>query len=107
MQFGPQLMRNLEKRLDLTEEQRAKIDPIVKSTAVQLGRERREVQLATALEIEKMQDQISEVLTPAQRAKFSELISEQRARLRQFRANPPPQGPDGARPPPPPQGSSN
>ena len=84
-QFGPQLMRSFERQLDLTDDQRAQIEPIVRRTASQLGRERREVQLTTALAIEKMQDEISNVLTPDQRTKFDELVAKQRQRLQELR----------------------
>ncbi len=84
-QINPQLMRSFINRLDLTKEQRATIIPIVKRTMGQLQRDRREVQLSTALAIEKMQDDIAEVLTPEQRAKFEDMISAQRAKLQQFR----------------------
>jgi Spy/CpxP family protein refolding chaperone len=84
-QMGPQLMRSFANKLDLTDEQRAQIEPIVRRTAAQLGRDRREVQLTTALAIEKMQDEISALLTPDQRAKFDALIAKQRERLQQFR----------------------
>jgi len=86
-QIGPQLMRRFVNQLDLSKEQRARILPIVRGTVAQLARERREVQLNSALLIEKMQDEIAEVLTPEQRQKFEELISQQRARLQQFRQN--------------------
>jgi len=108
--FGPQLMRNFENQLDLTEDQRAKIGPIVKRTASQLGRERHEVQLQSALEIEKMQDEIAQILTPDQRTKFDTLIAQQRARLEEFRKargqwgqQGGPQGATEAAPPPPPK----
>jgi Spy/CpxP family protein refolding chaperone len=84
-QFGPQLMRSFANQLDLTDEQRSRIGPIVKSTATQLGRERREVQLTSALAIEKMQDEIAEILTPAQRVRFEMLIARQREKLQQLR----------------------
>jgi Spy/CpxP family protein refolding chaperone len=84
-QFGPQLMRSFEDKLELTDEQRAQIEPIVKRAAAQLGRERREVQLTSAIAIEKMQDEIAAVLTPEQRTKFEALIARQRERLQQFR----------------------
>jgi hypothetical protein len=84
-QFGPQLMRSFENRLDLTNDQRSRIEPIVSRTAAQLGRDRREVQLTSALAIEKMQDEIGDLLTADQRVKFEELIAQQRARLQQFR----------------------
>jgi Spy/CpxP family protein refolding chaperone len=84
-QVGPQLIRGFINQLDLTDEQRARIQPIVRRTVAQLGRERREVQLNSALLIERMQDQIAELLTADQRIKFEDLISQQRARLQQFR----------------------
>jgi Spy/CpxP family protein refolding chaperone len=84
-QFGPQLMRRYAEQLGLTDEQRARIVPIVRRTAAQLGRDRREVQLQTALALEKMQDEIADVLTPEQRLKFEDMIAKQRARLQQFR----------------------
>jgi Spy/CpxP family protein refolding chaperone len=83
--FGPQLMRNFAKQLDLTDAQRAQIEPIVKRTAGELGRQRREVQLTTALAIEKMQDQIAGLLTPDQKTKFEDLIAKQRAKFNELR----------------------
>ena len=85
MGFGPQLMRSFASQLNLTDDQKAKIMPIVKRTAAELGRDRREVQLKTALAIEKMQDEVEEILTPEQRTKFEDLVAQQRARLQQFR----------------------
>jgi Spy/CpxP family protein refolding chaperone len=84
-QFGPQLMRGFEDKLDLTDDQRAKIEPIVRRTGAQLGRDRREIQLTGAIAIEKMQDEIADILTPDQRTKFEGLIAKQRERLQQFR----------------------
>src|ERR1700733_13081591 len=55
-QIGPQLMLSFVKQLDLTDDQRSRIGPILRRTVIQLGRERREVQLNSALAIEQMQD---------------------------------------------------
>jgi Spy/CpxP family protein refolding chaperone len=66
-QFGPQLMRNFAYKLDLTPEQRKKIGAIV-------GRASR-----------MMQDEIGDILTPEQKVKFDELVSEHKARMQQFR----------------------
>jgi Spy/CpxP family protein refolding chaperone len=93
-QFGPQLMRSFADQLNLTDDQRAQIMPIVKRTASQLGRDRREIQLTSALAIEKMQDEIAAVLTPEQRAHFEDLISQQRSRLQQFRQAAPTPAPE-------------
>jgi Spy/CpxP family protein refolding chaperone len=86
-QLNVQLMRSFVKQLDLTLAQRARIVPIVRRAVGQLTRDRREIQLTSALAIEKMQDEISDVLTPEQRAKFEELISQQRARIQQMKQN--------------------
>jgi Spy/CpxP family protein refolding chaperone len=94
--FGPQLIRSFANQLDLTDDQRATIGLIVKNTVTQLSHDRREVQLATALAIEKMQDEIAAALTPDQRAKFEELIAQQRARLQQFRQGESPHPTKGA-----------
>jgi Spy/CpxP family protein refolding chaperone len=83
--FGPQLIKAFVNQLGLTEDQRARIGPIVERTAEQLGHDRREVQLSSALAIEKMQDDIADTLTPDQRAKFLTLIAQQRARLQELR----------------------
>jgi Spy/CpxP family protein refolding chaperone len=57
----------------------------VKGTVAQLSHERREVQLTSALAIEKMQDEIADILTPEQRVKFEQLIARQREKLRELR----------------------
>src|SRR5580658_5383926 len=49
MAIGPQIMRSVEGQLDLSHDQRARIGAIVQQTAWQLGRQRREVQLTSAL----------------------------------------------------------
>jgi Spy/CpxP family protein refolding chaperone len=103
-QVGPQLMRSFANQLDLTDDQRARINPIVKRTVAQLAHERREVQLTSALAIEKMQDEIADILTPDQRTKFEMLIAQQRARLQQLRqsgAQGPAKGAPLAQPQPP------
>ncbi len=94
--FGPQLIRSFANQLDLNEDQRAKVGLIVRDTVAQLGHDRREVQLTTALAIEKMQDDIAATLTPEQRSKFERLISEQRARLQLLRQEAVPRSPRGA-----------
>ncbi len=86
-QLNVQLMRSFVRQLDLSDAQRSRIVPIVRRTVAQLGRDRREIQLTSALAIEKMQDEIADVLTPDQRTKFEELISQQRARLQQIKQN--------------------
>jgi Spy/CpxP family protein refolding chaperone len=92
-QLSPRLMRSFVNQLDLSPEQRLRILPIVRRTAAQLARDRREVQLTVALSIERMQDEIAAVLTPDQRVKFEDMIARQRALLQQIKQNaqPPPE----------------
>jgi Spy/CpxP family protein refolding chaperone len=93
--FGPQLLRTFANELNLSDDQRAQIAPILKRTVFDLGQERHEVQLKSALIIERMQDDISGILTPEQRTRFDELIARQRERMRRFRTGegqPKPQG---------------
>ncbi len=97
-QLSPRLMRSFVNRLDLSPEQRAKILPIVRRTALQLARDRREEQLTVALAIEKMQDEIAAELTPEQKVKFEDLIGRQRAAIQQIKQSGP-AAPAGGAPP--------
>jgi hypothetical protein len=105
--LGAQLFRNLIRQLDLSDSQRAVVNPIVRKAAFELGQERREAQFKASQIIEKMEDDIAAVLNPEQRKQFDELIAKQRERLRQFRQPGPPQPARDASqaqpaPPPPP-----
>jgi Spy/CpxP family protein refolding chaperone len=80
-QFGPALVRRFATQLDLTPAQFKRINPIVGRTQEELARLRREVQLGSALAIERMQDEIAAQLTPGQRGRFEALLTRQRARL--------------------------
>lgn len=68
-QITPQLMRNFAMQLDLSRDQRMKIGAIMRRAA------------------RTMQDEIGDILTPEQNAKFQQLIQLQRARLQLFRQN--------------------
>ena len=84
--FGVQIMNRWLRfnQLDLTPEQRQQIRPIVNETAESLRRLRQENLHSGELVLEKMQDQVTAVLTPAQRTKFENLINQQRQRMQQF-----------------------
>ena len=68
-QITPQLMRNFAMQLDLSRDQRMKIGAIMRRAA------------------RTMQDEIGDILTPEQNAKFQQLIQLQRARIQLFRQN--------------------
>jgi hypothetical protein len=84
--FGVQIMNRWLRfnQLDLTPEQRQQIRPIVNETAESLRRLRQENLHSGELVLETMQDQVTAVLTPAQRTKFENLINQQRQRMQQF-----------------------
>jgi len=82
--FGPQLMGRLVTQLDLTPEQQAKIKPIVDQAAEELHELRRTTQHSSAAVLVRMQGDISALLTPAQKAKFDELSTQQRDRFKHF-----------------------
>lgn len=86
-QLGPQLIRRfaMAKELDLLPAQRMRINQIARGTAEKLSRLRRETSLNSLLMIEEMQDEISNELTPAQRAKFENLLSGQREKMLKFK----------------------
>lgn len=68
-QMNAQLMRNFAMQLDLTREQRMKVGAIMRRG------------------VRTMQDEISDILTPEQNAKFQALIQLQRAKLQLYRQN--------------------
>jgi len=83
-QMGPQLFRRLTDQLNLTAEQSEKIKPIELRTTEELRRLRRETQHSTELALERMQDEISAILTPEQRTQFQERIARGRERMKKF-----------------------
>ena len=83
-QFGAQLMRRFSEQLDLTADQRAKVRPMVDAAAENLRRLRRDTAHTAEIQIEQLEDQIAAVLTPDQRARFTELIQTQREQLQKF-----------------------
>ena len=84
--FGVQVMNRWlrSNQLDLTPEQRQQIRPIVNDTQESLRRLHRDDLHNGEIIIEKMQDQVAAVLTPAQRAKFDNMINQQRRRMQQY-----------------------
>jgi|SRR5580658_2848390 hypothetical protein len=83
-QFGPELMRRFSNQLDLTQAQRQQLRPIVMESSEKLRRLRDETAHSAELLIENLQDQISAVLTPDQRARFDEMIERWREKVRNY-----------------------
>lgn len=80
--FGPNQMRRFSEALDLSEEQRAQIRPILDETGEELRKLRRESYRSFAALTAQMEARMAEILTPEQRERLVDMQSEQRERLR-------------------------
>ena len=84
-QFMPQLAKRcMNNQLNLTAEQKVKIQPVIDDAAEDMRRLRSEATHSGELILEHMQDEIAVFLTPPQRIRFDNLIQTNRERLRQY-----------------------
>ncbi len=112
-QWGPARLKLLEKRLELTEEQKEKLKPIIKRDVEELNKLRQSGFNETRRILQRMEADIAAVLTPEQKVKFDKVNEEMRERIRkqweqrrgERRDGRPPgapgEGKDGPPPPPP------
>jgi uncharacterized membrane protein len=100
-QWAPQHLKRLAERLDLKPEQMEQLRPIVRRNMEELNRLRNYAFTETKSVFERMEREISEKLTPEQRAKFEQMNKEFRERARRFMPEWPgrPPGPGGRRSP--------
>lgn len=80
--FGPSVLRRLTSELELSEQQRAAIEPIIKKAGDDLRLLRQESMKQSGAVIEAMDTAVSAELTPAQREKFVVLKEAQKARMK-------------------------
>lgn len=80
--FGPSVFRRLTSELELTEQQRAAIEPIIKKAGDELRQLRQESMKQSGAVIEAMNTALNAELTPAQREKFTVLKETQKARMK-------------------------
>jgi Spy/CpxP family protein refolding chaperone len=80
--FGPHMMRRLAAELQLSAEQRAEIEPVIKRAGEELRILRRESMRESGAVIEAMEAAVSAQLTPEQREKFVAMKEAQKARIR-------------------------
>lgn len=108
--LGPNMLRRLTGELELTEAQRAAIDPAIQKSSEALRTLRRESFRQSATIVEEMEAAVAAQLTPAQAEKFNALKEQQRERMkamweerqRRRAAEAGAQRPPGEGPPPPP-----
>ncbi len=82
--FGPQTLRRFTESLELTEEQRETIRPIITQSAEELRRLRRESFKATTAVIEQMEAKVALELTEAQKSRLAEMQAKQRERMQRW-----------------------
>lgn len=116
--FAPMIMKRYAEKLDLSEEQAAKVKAIVQKTEEHLRQLRTQGFRDVVDVAEKMNAEVANLLTPEQRVRLDELKQEMRERWKQERTrrNMRPDRPFGDReprdmpppdmPPPPPDGAS-
>jgi hypothetical protein len=97
-----QLMRRFAERLELTEEQRVRLRPIILGAEEQLARMRQTSLEQTDAIIRRVQQEVREELTPAQRRMLDRMQQAQSENLRRERLNrqqlAQPNGPPGTQP---------
>jgi uncharacterized membrane protein len=99
-QWAHMQLKRLAERLELSAEQQEQLKPIVKRNMDELRKLRTYSMTETKTVFERMEREISEKLTPEQRAKYDQMNKEMRERARRFmqdRQNRPPGGPGGPR----------
>ncbi len=75
---APQLLRRYAERLDLTPEQKQRIHPLVQRATEDYNRLRQNTWRETAIILQRLQQDISEVLTPEQREKLHKFEARQK-----------------------------
>jgi Spy/CpxP family protein refolding chaperone len=112
-QWGQNRLKVLSERLSLTPDQQTKLQPILQRDMDDLARIRNSSMTESRKIFERMEQDISTLLTPEQKEKFDEMNRERRERFQRMMRERGPGGPrhphgeepDGPPPPPPPKES--
>jgi Spy/CpxP family protein refolding chaperone len=99
--------REVETRLELTEDQKKRIEALIKESRREADEIRRELRPRLEQYLETTRTRFDALLTPEQRARFEELYRQDRQRAERFflehPPEPPPRGPGRPGPPGPPR----
>lgn len=98
----PPFTREMEERLDLSDDQRQQIQAILRDSREESEAIRRELRPRLEKNLEATQDRIGAVLTPGQHKTFDELVRQDARRAQRFFLDGPPPPPGGRRGPGPP-----
>lgn len=82
-EIGARLRDRFQTRLDLTPEQRQKVDPMIDQAMLRVETIRQETASHVFANVSKLHEQVLTVLTPEQKTKFEALERERRDYLRQ------------------------
>lgn len=80
---APQLMRRYVERLDLTAEQKERINPLILRAAADLRRQQQTNFRETGIILQHLQEDLGKQLTPAQRGRLDEMAERQRQIIEQ------------------------
>ena len=83
-QWGPARLKKLSEKLGLSPEQEEKLRPIMVRDMAELGRLRTNCLAEAKKVFERMEHDISELLTPQQREKFEQMNREMREQMQRF-----------------------
>lgn len=98
----PPFTREMEERLDLSDDQRQQIQAILRDSREESEAIRRELRPRLEKNLKATQDRIGAVLTPEQHKTFDELVRQDARRAQRFFLDGPPPPPGGRRGPGPP-----
>ena len=82
-EIGTRLRAQFQSRLDLTPEQRQKVDPMIDQAMLRVETIRQETASHVFANVSQLHEQMLTVLTPEQKTRFEALERERRAYLRQ------------------------
>lgn len=85
--WAPRHLKRLAEQLELKPEQQEELRPIIKRNMDELNHLRTTAMTATKVILERMEREVSEKLTPEQRAKFEKQNQEFREKMRKFGAD--------------------
>ncbi len=98
----PPFTREMEERLDLSDDQRQQIQAILRDSREESEAIRRDLRPRLEKNLKATQDRIGAVLTPEQHKTFDELVRQDARRAQRFFLDGPPPPPGGRRGPGPP-----
>lgn len=87
-EWGPNRLNRLKEKLDLTPEQVEKIRPIMRQDSEELGRIRSSSLAETRKVLDRLEHDVSELLTPEQKTRYDEMNREMRDRLQRLMRGP-------------------